>query len=65
MKRRILNSAFASQHRHLSVGSLPQLVRRLATPSVEPGAARALPPGSLWDPTLLSRLQVPLTRFRE
>lgn len=65
MKRRILNSDFASQHRHLSVGSLPQLVRQLTTPSAEPSPARTRPLGSLWDPTLLSRLQMPLTRYRE
>jgi hypothetical protein len=66
MKRRILNSAFAAQHRRIPGASLPQLVRRLATPSVEPSAARVLPPlGVLWDSTLLSRLQAPLTRFRE
>jgi len=64
MKRRNLNSAFASQHRRLHVGALPQLVRQLATPSLEP-VARALPLGALWDPTLLSRLQMPLTRYRE
>lgn len=66
MNRRILNSTFAMQHRRTSGVSLPQLARRLATPAVEPSTARALPPlGRLWDPTLLSRLQAPLTRFRE
>lgn len=66
MKRRILDSSFATQHRGIADSSLPQLVRRLTTPSVEPSPARVLPPlGVLWDPSLLSRLQAPLSRFRE
>jgi hypothetical protein len=65
MKRRILNSAFATQHRRIVDASLPRLARRLATPVADPSAARLLPLGRLWDPTLLSRLQAPLTRFRE
>lgn len=66
MKRRILDSAFAAQHRRIAGASLPQLVRRLAPPSLQPSTARVLPPlGVLWDPSLLSRLQAPLTRLHE
>ncbi len=29
------------------------------------GVRRQLPPGGLWDPTLLERLHAPVTRYRD
>lgn len=65
MQSKIRNSApSASVNRMKSFVSNPVSVARKAL-ALEP-ANRALPPlGSLWDPTLLDRLQLPLTRYHE
>lgn len=65
MKRRILNSTFATAHRRSRLVSFSHFAPRLARPNSPLAPARTLPPGTLWDPTLLDRLQLPLSRHRE
>ncbi|MBI2511181.1 MAG: hypothetical protein HYV96_04335 [Opitutae bacterium] len=66
MKRRILNSTFAATHRRrASLASFRPFAPRLAPTGTAVASARALPLGTLWDHTLLDRLQLPLSRFRE
>lgn len=66
MIRRILNSSSAAAHRRRpSLASFRHFAPRLAAPNSSLSPVRALPLGTLWDPTLLDRLQRPLSRFRE
>ena len=68
MKTRILNSTrtpFTTSKSSVRAG---QNVRRFNAglgSSLEPAPRFALPLGSLWDPTLLDRLHLPLTRHVE
>lgn len=63
MKRRILDSSFATEHRRRLTPALPETFRRLMQPLSRRAAPAPL--GTLWDPTLLDRLQAPLSRVRE
>ncbi len=64
MKRHILDSSFATEHRRRLTPTLPETFRRLMQPQSRRASTPA-PLGTLWDPTLLDRLQAPLSRIRE
>ncbi len=69
MSTKILNSArapFYSKRSAFNHGFRAKLFsRNAAEPALAAPTLSALPLGSLWDPTLLARLRVPLTRHRE
>jgi hypothetical protein len=64
MKRRILNSSYAAEHRRRSTPSFSEIFRHVGLPRARQTPTPA-PLGTLWDHTLLDRLQMPLTRYRE
>lgn len=59
--RKISNSVSSPSGMHRLSFSLPQYPRRFSVA----GVRLPVSPTRLWDPTLLERLQVPLTRFRD
>ncbi len=59
--RKISNSVSSPSGMHRSTFSLPQYPRRFSVA----GVRLHVPSGRLWDPTLLDRLQAPLTRYRD
>lgn len=68
MKTRILNSTrapFGSSKPSSRAGSIVRRFNSGLGSSLEPAPRFALPLGSLWDPTLLDRLHLPLTRHHE
>lgn len=64
MKRRILDSTYAAAHRRRSAPTLTEIFRRVGLPRTRQALAPA-PLGTLWDHTLLDRLQMPLSRYRD
>jgi hypothetical protein len=68
MKTRILNSTrtpFASAKSTSRAGAIVRRFNSGLGSSLVPAPRFALPLGSLWDPTLLDRLHLPLTRHHE
>ncbi len=61
MTRKILKPASSPSAMHRPATFLTQYPRRFSVA----GVRLPVPPGRLWDPTLLERLHAPLTRDRD